>query len=42
MYQWNRDKRYRNQGAKKNPPAEKAKRVLIAVGLPESFFTELL
>ena len=42
MYQWNRDKRYRNQGAKKNPPAEKAKRVLIAVGLPADFFAFLL
>jgi|GEM_PF-4562246 len=36
MYQWNRDKRYRNQGSK-NPPGEKAKRVLITVGLPADF-----
>ena len=33
---------FRNQGSKKNPLAKTAKRVLIAVGLPESFFTELL
>jgi hypothetical protein len=35
MYQWNRDKRYRNQGSK-NPPAEIAKLVLIRIERSDS------
>ena len=38
---WNRDQGYRVQGSK-NPPAETAKRVLGAVGLPADFLAFLL